>query len=116
MIGPLEFPAGSMLTILRAAQIDRYGDPIGDGYQPSHQIGPCSIVRQKAGRKVDQQQDRETNHVKIRCQQIDADVRKSDRVRLPNGRVAKVISDPYRPTNSFTGWQPSLRLVFEEVT
>lgn len=114
--GPLEFPAGSMLTVLRAGALDPFGDPVGSGFEPVHDVGPCSIVREKTGRKTDTQQDREVRQVKVRCQQVDADVRKADRIRLPNGRVVRIVSAPYRPTNSFTGWQPSLRFTLEEVS
>ncbi|SLG40353.1 Uncharacterised protein [Mycobacteroides abscessus subsp. abscessus] len=112
---PLEFPAGSMLTVLRAsAGRDKFGDPIGDGYQPSHDIGPCKIVRTQASRETDKQ-DRIVDRISVRCAQVDADVRQSDRVRLPNGRVCAVASRPHTPTNGFTGWRPSLRFTLEEV-
>lgn len=109
----LDFPAGSMLVVVREAGFDRHGDPVG---QPTeHEIGPCSIQKTWAGRKTDNTQERLTNRISVTSQNPDDDVIATDKVRLPSGLVVDVSSVPLRPTNPWTGWTPVLRFTLEEV-
>jgi len=114
-----------MLWVFRAEEFDIHGDPIVDpdlppggelvdGYRRSHQIGPCAMGKTWAGRNVEDG-ERLTNRIAVTSENIDDDVRGSDRIELPNGRIVDVSSDPFAPRNPFTGWSPGLRFTLEEV-
>lgn len=113
----LEFPAGIDLPVLRpSGGVDRHGDPVGgDGWTVTHSIGPCSQSRSKPSRKAEVQASRAVSQLRITCTDLTADVRKGDRLRLPNGAVVEVFADPYAPRNPFTGWCPGLVITCEEV-
>ncbi|MBQ7804824.1 MULTISPECIES: hypothetical protein [Rhodococcus] len=107
----MEFPAGSMLTVLRAPEVDVHGD--GD-YEEIGSIGPCDSPRLPGGHQGNRQ-DRDTNTIPVSAP-VGSDVRKSDRIKLPDGTIASITSDVEPQTNPFTGWTPFIRFTLTEVT
>jgi hypothetical protein len=109
MNDPLDFPAGSTLTVIRPTDTpyDKHGDR--QAVTVSHTIGPCSIVDSHG--QVNHADDGTAKWVGT----IDVeappgtDVTIHDRIRLPNGDVAVVIRPPERPRNPFTGWEPFVK-------
>ena len=114
----MNFPAGSMLTVLRAISgLDEHGDPIGDGeYTEVGEIGPCDCPRNSGGHR-DEGQDRDVNTIPVSAPVRSDQPRplKTDRIRLPDGTVAAISSDVVAPTNPFTGWIPFIRFTLTEV-
>ncbi|WP_327139327.1 hypothetical protein [Nocardia sp. NBC_01327] len=108
----LEFPAGSMLAVVRAPTYD----PFGDGERVlDHEIGPCDIPYM-ASRPVRGAADSRAHaYVDIRAPAT-SDVLKSDWLQLPNGLWVKVTSIPNTPRNPFTGWSPFTHFQVERVS
>lgn len=107
----MEFPNGSMLTVLRDGEADVFGDAPPDN---EHQIGPCSVPKSGAGH-TETRGDRDTSSLNVSAPP-DSDILKSDRVRLPDGKIATVTSEVYAPVNPFTGWAPFKKFALTEVT
>lgn len=107
----MEFPGGSMLTVVRGGEADAFGDsaPLSE-----HQIGPCAASKSGAGHQ-EHRQDRDTNSVSVTAPP-DSDIRKSDQVRLPDGKLATVTSEVFAPVNPFTKWAPFVKFTLTEVT
>lgn len=109
----MDFAAGSMLTVERGGEIDPHGD---SEYFFTHEIGPCDVPQtssttpssDEAGRRV-------VSAIQVRGP-VDSDIRKSDRVRLPNGVLCTVSSEPSIPKNPFTGWSPFIYFNLTAVT
>jgi hypothetical protein len=110
---PLYFPAGSTLGIFRAPSYDAFGD---GARVVHHYIGPCDMPfmsgRESAMRGG--KENRARSFIDIRAP-AGSDVVKSDWVQFPNGLIVAVISEPNGPKNPFTGWQPFLHFMVEEV-
>lgn len=117
----LNFPAGAMLTIQREARKNPHGDAVDDdgnviesGWADRHQIGPCSIsTSSSVNFKVGDQ--RAVGSINVNAP-TDSDVRKGDRVKLPNGTVCAISSAIDYPRNPFTGWAPFLSFTLKEVS
>jgi hypothetical protein len=110
----LNFPAGSMLTILRAGTRDAHGD--GD-YGVSHQIGPCDVPQTSSDTPDAPATpgNRAVSTIDVRGP-ADSDVRKSDRVRFPTGVVGTIVGEPTTPCNPFTKWAPFVYFKVRTVT
>ncbi|WP_032380957.1 hypothetical protein [Rhodococcoides fascians] len=121
MAGDMDFPAGAMLTVQREAGKNVHGDAVDEdgnvvegGWSDRHQIGPCSISSSSAiNFKVGDQ--RAIGSITVNAP-TDADVRKTDRIKLPSGHVASITSAIEYPRNPFTGWAPFLQFTIREVT
>lgn len=106
----MEFPAGSMLTVLRTGK----RDPFGDGPTESeHQIGPCAQAR-SSGKPDKVGDERSVTTIGVQAPP-GSDIRDGDRVRLPNGRTVALASEVDTPTNPFTGWSPFTTFTLKEV-
>jgi hypothetical protein len=108
----LDFPTGSMLTVFRAPELDPHGD--GE-YAESHQIGPADIAMSSVKPRKGGDNSRALGLLDVRAP-ADSDIRKSDRVRLPNGDMCEVSSEPNHPRNPFTGWAPFVQFSLMDVT
>lgn len=104
--GPMVFDYGETLTVLRGATFDEFGDRIGS--DSSHTIGPCAMKRTEE--KIDTGGDGPRNRLAISVTAPpDSDITETDRVRLPDGKIATLTAAPVRPRNPFTGWQPFVK-------
>ncbi|WP_155291662.1 hypothetical protein [Rhodococcoides fascians] len=112
----MRFPAGAMLIVQRQPELDAHGDPIGGGaggWADSHPIGPCDIPTSST-RSSALGDGRATDTVNVNAP-ADSDIRKTDRVKLPNGMVATITSDIERPVNPFTNWAPFIHFTLKVV-
>ena len=104
--GPMEFPGGQMLTVLREPERDAYGDATGPATE--HQIGPCAISRSEGQYKTDGEGPTDRHEWSVTAPP-DSDVKPNDRVRFPDGETGRLTGDPVAPVNPFTGWAPFIK-------
>jgi hypothetical protein len=113
----MDFPDGSTLVVLRAGAIDVHGD--GEHFL-EHDIGPCDVPQvASSAADGDKGGGRVVTQIQVRVSLVldpNPDVVKGDRVRLPDGTVARVTSKPTTPRNPFTGWAPFLYFTLSSVT
>lgn len=106
MNGPITFDHGATLIVYRSATVayDKLGDRLPT--ELSHTIGPCGLVDSHGNVEIDTDGlAKWVGTVDVEAHP-DADIQAGDRVELPNGDRALVITPPERPMNPFTGWRP----------
>ncbi|AVP71359.1 hypothetical protein [Prescottella equi] len=110
MNAPMEFPAGSMLTVVRGGKRDAFGDGDADS---EHKIGPCAQAR-ASGKKDEVGDKRSVTTISVQAP-TGSDIRDGDRVRLPDGRTVALASEVDTPRNPWTGWSPFTTFTLKEV-
>ncbi len=113
LFASMQFPGGFMLTIKRPGAFDAHGDATYTDLAPQ---GPCFIPRKPRARvgMSSGLDGRVQERIHVRAP-VGMDVRREDRVTMPNGLTLKVLSDPELARNPFTSWEAYLTFQLTEV-
>lgn len=107
----MTFPYGVMLTVQRATPGDRYGP---GQFADHHTIGLCA-VDYSASTENTNQREAVTVDVVVFAP-TGSDVKATDRIKLPNGDVFRVVGAPAPWQSPFTGWAPGITIRLARTT
>lgn len=107
----MRFPFGVTVTVIRQGTVDRYGDR-----QPGAEVevAGCAVFPRTSTESLD---GRDTVVIGLTLlPPASADIKATDKVRLPDGATYQVVGEPGPWSSPLTGWAPGLQVALERVT
>ena len=108
----MTFPFGVTLTVQRApTKPDRYGQRV---FADDHTIGPCAVDYSASTENTAHREAVTVDAVVYAP--LGVDVLATDRIKLPNMDVFRVVGAPALWVNPFTGWAPGVTIRLARTT